>query len=137
MRVRLILKDTRGAVLVEFAITLALLMLLIFSLIETGLAMYTQAALQHGVAMAARCASSSYCVTANADIPAYASANSLGLRPNKSTFTGPSACASGSGNQVSATYTFNLLGLFELNDGVPSPRAATSLTLTAKSCFPT
>ena len=126
MRVRLILTDTRGAALVEFAITLALLMLLIFSLIETGLAMYTQVALQHGVAMAARCASSLYCLTANADIPAYASANSLGLNPNKSTFTGPTAC--GGGNQVSATYAFNLIGVYTLKQ--------TSLNLTAQSCFP-
>ena len=137
MRVRLILKDTRGATLVEFAITLALLMLLIFSLIESGLAMYTQVALQHGVAMAARCASSLYCLTANADIPAYASANSLGLNPIKSTFTGPTACDSGGGNQVSATYTFNFIGIFQLIDGIPSPLATTSLKLTAQSCFPT
>jgi Flp pilus assembly protein TadG len=127
MRARLVLKDTCGAALVEFSITLALLMLLIFSLIEGGMALYTQVALQHGVAMAARCAGSLYCLSANSDIPAYASANSLGLNPGKSYFT-TSACDSGGGNQVKATYAFKLIGVYTLKQ--------TSLNLTAQSCFP-
>ena len=59
--------DTRGAALVEFTVTIPFFLLLTFGLIQAGLLLWTQAGLQHGVEVAARCASVNY------------SANQMGL----------------------------------------------------------
>ena len=67
MKPRQIWDDTRGSALVEFTVTLPLFLLLTFGLLQAGLLLYTQAGLQHGVEVAARCASVNY------------SANQLGL----------------------------------------------------------
>jgi Flp pilus assembly protein TadG len=67
MKLKLLHKDTRGAAIVEFTVTLPLFMLLTFGIIEAGLLLWTQAGLQHGVEVATRCASVNY------------SANQLGL----------------------------------------------------------
>ena len=65
--------NTRGSSLVEFTVTLPLFLLLMFGILQAGLLLYTQVGLQHGVEVAARCASVNY------------SANQLGL--NQSCFT--------------------------------------------------
>ena len=41
--------DTRGAVLVEFSVTIAFFLLLTFGLIQAGLLLWTKSAMQHGV----------------------------------------------------------------------------------------
>ena len=60
MKPRQIWDDTRGSALVEFTVTLPLFLLLTFGLLQAGLLLYTQAGLQHGVEVAARCASVNY-----------------------------------------------------------------------------
>ena len=73
MKPKQIWDDTRGSALVEFTVTLPLFLLLMFGILQAGLLLYTQAGLQHGVEVAARCASVNY------------SANQIGL--NQSCFT--------------------------------------------------
>ena len=75
MKLKQIRDDTRGNTLVEFSVTLPLFLLLMFGLVQAGLLLYTQNGLQHGVEVAARCASVNY------------AANQIGL--NTSCFTDP------------------------------------------------
>ena len=60
MIVKLIRDDTRGNALVEFTVTFPFFLLLMFGLVQAGLLLYNQVALQHGVERAARCASVNY-----------------------------------------------------------------------------
>src|SRR4051812_40628241 len=108
MKVRQLFRDTEGNALVEFALTLPLFFLLLFGMIQAGLMLWTKMGLQHGVEMAARCASISdtlfnriptatsptpcYSVngkaSANASsLKSYAAANSFGLKPPASAFS--------------------------------------------------
>jgi Flp pilus assembly protein TadG len=115
-----------GASAVEFALTLPVFSLMLFAAIEGGLLMWSQLGLQHGAEMAARCASvnTSICGSAS-DIQKYAAQQTYGVNPPASVFAvNTSAC----GNQVSASYAYRTLTAYF---GVPS------LTLTARSCFPT
>src|SRR5260370_7299171 len=57
MKMQRLIRDTQGATLVEFAVTLPLFMLVLFGIIQVGLMLWVQAGLQHGVETAARCAS--------------------------------------------------------------------------------
>jgi hypothetical protein len=52
-----LLRDTRGASLVEFSVTLPFFLLLMFGIVQAGLLLWTRAGLQHGVEAATRCAS--------------------------------------------------------------------------------
>jgi uncharacterized membrane protein len=56
MNLKRICHDERGATLVEAAITMPLFLSLTFGVLQAGLLLWTQAGLQHGVDMAARCA---------------------------------------------------------------------------------
>ncbi|KWV52971.1 hypothetical protein AS156_09385 [Bradyrhizobium macuxiense] len=98
----------------------------VFGIIEVGLLLWTQAGLQHGVEIAARCASvnTTLCPTSKPDvITTYASQQAFGLSLPASTFTYASpAC----GNQVSASYQFQF----------PQVLNMAPLTLTAAACFP-
>ena len=104
MKLKQIWDDTRGSALVEFTVTLPLFLLLTFGLLQAGLLLYTQAGLQHGVEVAARCASVNYsanqlglsqsCFTVGGSqapsrdtttIKTYAAQNSWGLNPSLST----------------------------------------------------
>jgi Flp pilus assembly protein TadG len=60
MKPKQIWDDTRGSVLVEFTVTVWLFLLLTFGLLQAGLLLFTLAGLQHGVEVAARCASVNY-----------------------------------------------------------------------------
>jgi Flp pilus assembly protein TadG len=114
-----------GATAVEFAITLVVFALMLVAIAEGGLVMWTQAALQHGVEMAARCASINKTLCASpADIQSYASQESYGLNPPSSVF---SVTTLSCGNLVSASYTHKFL---------TSYFGMSSITLSAKSCFP-
>ena len=145
--------DTRGSVLVEFTVTLPLFLLLTFGLLQAGLLLYTEAGLQHGVEVAARCASVNYAanqlglsqscfiVSGSAIAPSsvtttniqqYARQNSWGINPSLATFTvapgsgspTTNTCGTVPGYKVSASYTYNVMNfLFHP-------------TLTAQSCFP-
>jgi Flp pilus assembly protein TadG len=149
MNIRELRDDTGGSSLVELTLTLPLFLALIFGIVQVGLLGWTWAGLQHGVEMAARCASASdYAIkvglnpattptncyntngsaTANAAaVKAYAAANSLGLNPPASAFSvsaNPASCPGG--NLVSATnYSFNFMQYYPLPN-----------LLNAQSCYP-
>jgi Flp pilus assembly protein TadG len=118
--------DERAASALEFALIAPAFFLFIFGIIELGLVFWTQVGLQHGAEMAARCASinTKLCLTNNpSTIATYATQQAYGLTLPASTFSySVAAC----GNQVSATYSFEFVGLPNLGP----------LTLTAQSCFP-
>lgn len=117
--------DTRGGALIEFGLLLPLFVLLLVGIMQVGQLMWTQAALQHAVDLAARCASvnTTACATP-AQIEAYAVTQAYGLTLPNDTFT---ASAVACGNQVVADYSFNFeTALF--------PSA--SISLSARSCYP-
>lgn len=119
-------RDQRGATILEFALTVPIFFALIFGIIGGGLLLWMQLGLQHGAEMAARCAgvNTSICGSVSA-IQNYAASQAYGLNPSPSVFSvSTPAC----GNQVSASYSFQF---FTSYAGIPS------LTLTARSCFPT
>ncbi len=114
-----------GAGAVEFALTAPAFFAMLIGIVEFGLLMWTQTGLQHGVEMAARCASinSAICGSVTA-IQQYAAQQSFGLNPPASSFSvSTPAC----GKQVSASYEFRYVaGYF----------ASPAITVTAQSCFP-
>jgi len=117
-------RDRSGASALEFGLTAPAFFLFLFGIIETGLLLWTQIGLQHGVEMAARCASVNTTLCSNsAAITSYASQQSLGLQLPSSTFSYSTVAC---GNQVNASYAFQLPAIVGL-----SP-----LTLTAQACFP-
>ena len=124
MRRSKILRDESGTTALEFAMIAPVFFLFIFGIIEAGMLFWTQTGMQHGAAMAARCATinSTLCPDPTA-IKSYATQQSFGLTLPTSTFTySTPAC----GNQVDANYTFKWPPIF----GLPP------LNLTAKACFP-
>jgi Flp pilus assembly protein TadG len=155
MKPKQIWDDTRGSVLVEFTVTLPLLLLLMFGLLQAGLLLYTKAGLQHGVEAAARCASVNYSANqiglnqscfivsgsaiapgsvTTTNIQQYAQQNSWGINPSLATFTvaggsrTTNTCgtpASYPGYKVTARYTYNIIQYLFIG-----------LTLHAASCFP-
>jgi Flp pilus assembly protein TadG len=120
------LRHKGGATAVEFAFTAPVFLALVAGIIEVGMLLYTQVALQHGVEAAARCASvdTHNCGTTS-QIQSYAVAQSLGLSVPASTFT-VSAPNCGTKVQASSPFAFVFNNVF----------STTSLTLTAWSCFP-
>jgi len=113
-----------GATALEFALCAPAFFMLVMGIVEAGLLVWMQLALQQGVEAAARCASinKNSCNTASA-IQTYASTASYGLTPPTSTFT---VTTPSCGNMVQASYTPTYL------PGFPIP----STTLTAQACFP-
>ena len=154
MKLKRIRDDTRGAALLEFTVTMPFFLLLIFGLVQAGLLLYTLLGLQHGVEVAARCASVNYsanqlslsqsCFTGSGGTPTpstviadntytyikqYAINNSWGIVPSASdynvTMSKGAECGSNWGYLVSVTHSYNLINyIFK----PPS--------LTAVSCFP-
>jgi Flp pilus assembly protein TadG len=118
-------KNREGAAAVEFGFTAPMFMLLIWVMIESGLALWTQFGLQNGVEAAARCATvdSVTCPDAAA-IQAYAASNTLGMTIPASAF---SYSVIGCGDKVSANYPYTF---FTRYLGVPG------ITLKAFSCYP-
>ena len=117
--------DERGTTAIEFGLTAPAFFAILFGIFELGLIMWTQAGLQHGAEMAARCASintilcSDQTATQN-----YAAQEAFGLSPSPSNFTvSTQAC----GTLVSATFSFHILTHY-----VDGP----TLALNAQSCFP-
>jgi Flp pilus assembly protein TadG len=149
MKIRQLYRDERGTALIEFTVVLPLWLSLTFGVVQAGLMLWAQTGLQHGVELAARCASVSdiaikyggltkatpcyanVAASANAatnasTVKTYAANNSFGLNPPASTFSvsvNPANCANG--NLVTASYPFTAITyLF-------------TKTLTAQSCYPT
>jgi len=152
MKLNRICDDTSGSSLIEFTVTLPLFFLLMFGLLQAGLLLYTLSGLQHGVEVAARCASVNYsanqlelsqsCFTGSGGVPTpstvvsspstyvptYAAQHSWGVNPSSATFavTGGIAttntCGTTPGYEVTARYPFTYF-LF-------------NVTLHAQSCFP-
>ena len=147
MNLKQIRDDTLGAAFLETVLTLPAFLLLTFGLLQAGLMLWTQVGLQHGVDMAARCASvndaasaagwnnGSICFPGTlpsnvtiAMIKSYAANNSFGVNPPTSAFTVNRhvSCGTSTGNQITASFRFNLM-----NNYIFSP------TLRAQSCYPT
>jgi Flp pilus assembly protein TadG len=149
MNLQKLYRDERGGALVEFTIVLPLWLSLTFGIVQAGLMLWAQIGLQHGVELAARCASLSDIAikyggltnptacytsvaantnaTANASaVKSYAASNSFGLHPPASAFSvsaSPAGCTNG--NLVTASYPFTAITyLFQI-------------TLQARSCYPT
>lgn len=117
--------DRSGATALEFAILLPVFLPLLFGVIQLGQMFWTQAAMQHAVEMAARCATinSTTCGTAS-QIQTYAATQAYGLTLPTGAFT---ASAAACGNQVVASYSFPFVtGWFPA-----------TINLTAQSCYPT
>jgi Flp pilus assembly protein TadG len=128
MKLKLAHDDTRGTVLIEYAITLSLFILVLFGFIQVGLLMWTQVWLQHAVEMAARCGSVNTTVCNNAsNIKSYAASQSWGVDPPASAFTATinATCGANTGTLVSATYPFH-----------PINYIFVTLNVEAKSCYP-
>lgn len=120
-----ICRNESGTTAVEFALTAPIFFALIAGIVEVGIVLWTQLALQQGAEAAARCASvnKTLCGTTS-QIQSYAVAQSYGLSPPASTFT---VSTPSCGNQVAASYTYNVLfGYLGIK----------SLDLSARSCFP-
>ncbi len=120
-----VLRDSSGTAALEFGLTAPFFFVLLIGVVQFGLVLWTQAALQHGAEMAARCATvnTTVCSDTNA-IKTFASKQSFGLNPPLSTFTVTTpAC----GNRVQASYVFNFITVLF---GSPT------ITITAASCFP-
>jgi Flp pilus assembly protein TadG len=116
--------DISGATALEFAMCAPAFFMLVMGIVQGGLLVWMQLALQQGVEAAARCASinKNSCSTAS-QIQSYASAQSYGLTPPTSAFTVTTpAC----GNMVQASFSPTYLPSF------PIP----TRTLTAQACFP-
>jgi Flp pilus assembly protein TadG len=117
--------DVRGATAVEFAMTAPLFLALLFAVVEGSLILWTQLGLQHGTESAARCASvnTTVCGTLS-DIQNFAAKQAFGLSIPPATFDASTpAC----GNLVTANYSFGFIVNYF---------STTSLTLTARSCYP-
>jgi Flp pilus assembly protein TadG len=126
MNLKRLSRDTQGSSSVALAATMPLFLTLTFGTVEVGLLMWVQVGLQHGVEMAARCASINTTLCNNSsNIQNFAAQNAYGLNPPPSTFTVSTPTC---GNQVAASYSFNYLTTYIF----PAP----SLTLTAQSCYP-
>jgi len=117
--------DTRGTAAIEFAMTMPVFFMIIFGIIEGGILLWAQVGLQHGVEMAARCASVNTAVCGSASTTqTFAAQQTNGFNPPASTFTvSTPAC----GTLVAASYKYTFVSFYF---GKPS------VTLTARSCFP-
>ena len=117
--------DERGTTAIEFGLTAPAFFGILFGIFEFGLIMWTQAGLQHGAEMAARCASINTILCSDqTSTQNYASQEAFGLSTAPSIFTvSTQAC----GTLVSATYSFPLLTHYF---------SGPTLALNAQSCFP-
>jgi Flp pilus assembly protein TadG len=120
-----------GTSAVEFALLAPVFFAFLLGIEEFGRALWTQSALQFAVEAGARCATTS----CNADIPAYAATQALGMSIPSSAFTYNSGQSCGiagysSGYQVTASYAFqSLVGSLQFLPQL-------NVTLNAKSCHP-
>jgi Flp pilus assembly protein TadG len=130
-------RDERGSVIVENTITMLVFVLLTMGITQAGLIMWSAVGLEHGVEMAARCASDA-AIDAGLDpsttptpcyststkgasnnqttMKTYAVSNSLGVGVPSSAFSFPSGSCPSPSNQVSSSYPLTLMNyLFTTN----------------------
>ena len=156
MKPKQIWDDTGGDTLVEFSVTLPFFLLLTFGLIQAALLLWTQAGLQHGVEVAARCASVNYsanqlglntsCLTDSTSgvptpstvvgnttyIQQYAAQNSWGIVPSSGFTVNAPTTAGGTGQcGTNPGYVVTVTYSYNLMNYIFKPMA-----LTATSCFP-
>ena len=155
MKLQQLCDDRQGSTIVEYTLIMPIFILAIFGAVQAGLLIWAQIGLQHGVDMAARCASVSdaainagrdpsaapansatNCYNLNGNITAnaarvktYAASQSYGLTPAASLF---SVSISPCGNLVSVSYPFNVLG----GSTAPGYFFDFNMTLTAQACYP-
>ena len=155
MKPKQIWDDTGGDTLVEFSVTFPFFLLLTFGLLQAAMLLYTQSGLQHGVEVAARCASVNYaanqiglnqsCFTdpvsgvptpstvvgsPSTYVPTYAAQNSWGINPSSATFnvTGGSATT----NTCGTTPGYQVTASYRYT----IMSYLFNVTLGAQSCFP-
>lgn len=114
-----------GAVTIEYALILPVLLVMVLGIIDVGRLLWTQTTLERAVEAASRCAAinTTLCGT-TAKIQNYAVTQAYGLTVTTSVFTVSTPVC---GVTVQASFPFRLI--------VPW-LARTSLTLTATSCYP-
>ncbi len=119
-----LLRERSGAVAVEFALTVPILLVALLGIIEFGRVLWAQNALHYAVEEAARCATIDLTTCGNtSETQTYASTAS-GYTFATSVFT---VTVTTCGNQVSASYPFQFL----------TSLVSYNLTLTARACYPT
>jgi Flp pilus assembly protein TadG len=123
MRHARLVTDELGSAAVELALTAPAFVALLAGVFGCGLLMWTMLGLQHGVEMAARCASidTTVCSTTSA-IQTFAADNAYGLNPPASTFT---VSTPSCGTEVTATYPFPYFNSF-----------FGTINIAAQACFP-
>jgi len=131
--IRHLAREKTGAALAEFAITLPVLVLMLFGTFEFGRLLWIQNALHYSVQQAARCGSfnKQLCGDGSTITPGQvqsyaASIAGAGVPSSAFTVNLSTACGSVTGTQVSAAYTLPLF----------IPYFSLAPTLTASSCFP-
>jgi Flp pilus assembly protein TadG len=155
MKLKRLYNDTRGAVLVEFTVTVGFFLVLTFGLMAAGLVLWTYAGLQHGVEVATRCASVNYSAyqlnlpqscfdvagapvapstviadTTNTYIKKYAAQNSYGLVPSYTSFNVTLTQPSPGSCSTNVGYQVTATYTFNAISYIFSP------TLRAESTFP-
>ena len=125
MKLSTVYLDQRGTAAVEFGLTAPVFFLTIFAILEFSLIVWTQLGLQHGVEMAARCASINTTLCGSTtSAQSFAAQEAFGLNPPPETFD---ITTQGCGTMVTANFTYYFLTSY-----VGGP----TLALNAQSCFP-
>ena len=124
--------DMCGAVGIEYAFVLPILLLFVLGIMEFGRLFWTYTTIYRASEAAARCGAVNVtlCATA-AQIEAYAVTQAFGLPISASAFTAASAAC---GMQVTASFPFTLV-IPWVTTGTPSG-SFNILTLTATACYP-
>ena len=136
--IRRIIRDEQGSAIVENTITMLVFVLLTMGITQAGLIMWSAVGLEHGVEMAARCASVSDAAIDAGFVPstttptpcyststkgatnnqstgkAYAVSQSWGVGVPLSAFTFPSGSCASPSNQVSSSYSKTLMNYHSL-----------------------
>lgn len=124
--IRRLAREAEGASAVEFALTVPIFFILVFSIAQFGLFSWTQLGLQHAVDLSARCASLMHTTCPDeGSTQAYAADQAYGLDIDPSVF---SVTKDTCGQNVTASYTYTIA--IPLLPSMQVPIAATS-------CFPT
>jgi Flp pilus assembly protein TadG len=130
-------RDTAGSAAVEFALTIPVLLLLMFGLFEFGRLLWTQNSIQYAVEQAARCAAFSLTGCTNAtETSAFAASQVHGYTVTAAEFTVsyvPCGVTGTTGVLVSASVPFTPL----LSSSHFTPfESSLSISLTGQSCRP-
>ena len=124
--------DLRGAVAIEYAFVLPVLLLFVLGIMECSRLFWTYTTLYRATEAAARCGAVDVTLCATvAEIEAYAVTQAYGLNISASAFTAASAAC---GMQVTATFPFTLV-IPWIAAGTPSG-SFNVITLNPTACYP-